>query len=98
MKHIAYIILLAGLLLLGASASSIASAAPVIDQAQSVSPQAVPNAQGCSGTPSIQYAYANPPTISAGQVTTLFWGLVGNANAAFLQHPNGHREGIGTPG
>jgi hypothetical protein len=57
-----------------------------------------PNAQGCSGTPSIQYAYASPNVISPGQVTTLYWGLVTNANAAYLKHPNGHQVGIGTPG
>lgn len=61
-------------------------------------PFAAPNAQGCSGQPTVQYAYANPPVINAGQVTTLQWGLVGNANAAYLQMPNGHRQGIGTPG
>ncbi len=57
-----------------------------------------PNAQGCSGTPTLQYAYANPPTITPGQVTTLYWGLVGNAQAAYLQMPNGSQQGIGTPG
>jgi hypothetical protein len=57
-----------------------------------------PNAQGCSGTPTIQYGYANPPVIYPGQVTTIYWGLVGNADAALLQYPNGHQVGIGTPG
>lgn len=111
MKHLAYFIILAGLLLMGASLTKTANAAPIIQKSPAVTvadapiiehtadvTNAAPNAQGCNGTPSIQYAYANPPTISSGQVTTLFWGLVGNANAAFLQHPNGHREGIGTPG
>ncbi len=58
----------------------------------------MPLAQGCIGQPTIQYAYANPATIFSGQVTTLYWGLVGNANAAYLQFPNGHRQGIATPG
>lgn len=98
MKHLVYIFLLAGLLLVGAAASQIANAAPVIEKTQNVTAIAAPNAQGCNGAPSIQYAYANPPTISVGQVTTLYWGLVGNANAAFLQWPNGSRTGIGTPG
>lgn len=57
----------------------------------------VPVAQSCS-TPTIQYAYANPPTISPGQVTTLYWGSVLGAQAAYLQYPNGNRQGIGTPG
>lgn len=61
-------------------------------------PPAAPNAQGCSGTPTLQFAYANPSTIVPGQVSTLTWGLVGNAQAAFLQFPNGNRQGIGTPG
>jgi hypothetical protein len=58
----------------------------------------VGQATGCSGNPVIQYAYANPGVINVGQVATLYWGLVGNANAAYLQYPNGNREGIGTPG
>lgn len=98
MKHLPYIFLLAGLLFIGGMASQIANAAPVIEKTQNVTAIAAPNAQGCSGAPSIQYAYANPPTIGVGQVTTLYWGLVGNANAAFLQWPNGSRTGIGTPG
>ncbi len=98
MKYAPYLLLLAGLLFFGATYTHIASAAPADEN--SVQTQAVlaPNAQGCSGTPSIQYAYANPPTINAGQVTTIYWGLVGNASAAFLQFPNGNRQGIGTPG
>ncbi|MCC7163649.1 MAG: hypothetical protein IT331_14235 [Anaerolineae bacterium] len=110
MKHLAYLFLLAGLLLLGASSSQVASAAPLVHETSSIPSaapvvenvtsinNAAPTAQGCSGAPSIQFAYANPSVISVGQVTTLFWGLVGNANAAFLQYPNGQREGIGTPG
>lgn len=98
MKHLAYIFLLAGLLLMGGMATQNANAAPIVEKTQNVTAIAAPNAQGCSGAPTIQYAYANPPTISVGQVTTLYWGLVGNANAAFLQWPNGSRTGIGTPG
>jgi len=92
------------LLFVGAASSQIAAAAPAMGLQRAAalgpfqSPQALPNAQGCSGTPSIQYAYANPAITFPGQVTTLFWGLVGNANAAFLQFPDGHRQGIGTPG
>lgn len=101
-----YRVMLLALLLLfvGAASSQIAAAAPAMDLQRTAaldpfqSPQALPNAQGCSGTPTIQYAYANPAITFPGQVTTLFWGLVGNANAAFLQFPDGHRQGIGTPG
>jgi hypothetical protein len=96
-------LLLVTITLVVAGASiGVVSAAPVNDAAPRapfvLAPAAAPDAQGCSGTPNIQYGYANPPNINAGQVTTLYWGLVGNANAAYLQYPNGHREGIGTPG
>jgi hypothetical protein len=63
-----------------------------------LAPDIRPNQQGCSGTPTVQYAYANPPTIYPGQVTTLYWGLVANAQAAYLQYPGGNRVGIATPG
>lgn len=105
MKWLSRAALLAGLVLLGLASSQIASAAAVTEPtvpthtlAPAPEPALAPNAQGCSGTPNIQYAYANPATIAPGQITTLFWGLVGNANAAFLQYPNGTRVGIGTPG
>ncbi len=76
------------------AAPDLSPSAPAVSNA----PDARPNSQGCSGTPTVQYAYANPPTIFPGQVTTLLWGLVGNAQAAFLEFPDGHRTGIGTPG
>jgi len=105
MKWLSRAALLAGLVLLGLASSQIASAADITEPvapthalAPALAPAPAPNAQGCSGTPNIQYAYANPAAIAPGQVTTLFWGLVGNANAAFLQYPNGNRVGIGTPG
>jgi hypothetical protein len=102
MKHILRFLLLTAFVSLAAASSQTVSAAPVTDATPRApvvaAPALAPNAQGCSGTPTIQFGYANPAVINAGQVTTLYWGLVGNANAAFLQHPNGHREGIGTPG
>ncbi|TAH49813.1 MAG: hypothetical protein EYC68_16435 [Chloroflexota bacterium] len=102
MKNITRILLFTGLLISLAVSGQIVNAAQVDNQVppQSVlaNPAFAPNAQGCSGTPTVQFAYANPPTINAGQVTTLYWGLVGNAQAAFLQFPNGNRQGIGTPG
>ena len=107
MKLLTRTMLLAVLVLLaGIASSQIVSAAPSQENnapaaslsSPSAAPAFVPNAQSCSGTPSIQYAYANPSVIVPGQVTTLMWGLVGNANAAFLQFPDGHRQGIGTPG
>ncbi len=60
-------------------------------------PQAAPVAQSC-GTPTVEFAFASPPNIFPGQVTTLNWGKVWGAQAAFLQFPDGRREGIGTPG
>lgn len=102
MKYVTIFFLLASVLLLGSVSSPTVTAASLNDatlrETHVTAPPFVPNAQGCNGQPSIQYAYANPAVISAGQVTTLFWGLVGNANAAFLQFPDGHRQGIGTPG
>lgn len=52
---------------------------------------------GCNGTPNIAGFTANPPTINAGQVTTLNWGSVNNANAVYLTTPSG-TQGVGTPG
>lgn len=102
MKNILRFLLLTALVALAAASGQSVAAAPAREATTRApivaAPHTAPNAQGCSGSPTIQFGYANPPVISAGQVTTLSWGLVGNANAAFLQHPNGHREGIGTPG
>lgn len=100
------LLLLALLLLAGIASSQMIQAAPLHDPAQPASnlfdpsnaPALAPNAQGCSGTPSLQYVTANPPVTVPGQVSTISWGLVGNANAAFFQWPNGNRQGIGTPG
>ncbi|HZQ08973.1 MAG TPA: hypothetical protein VFD70_20515 [Anaerolineae bacterium] len=106
MKYLVRVTLVAILMLivftsvLAASASpvSVSSARVIPPLAPPAAPPVAPNAQGCSGTPTIQYAYANPPSIYAGQTSTIYWGLVGNANAAYFQFPNGNREGIGTPG
>jgi hypothetical protein len=101
MKNTLRFLLIIGFLSLGVASSQLAHAAQLSDTTplqSTVAPALAPNAQGCNGQPTVQYAYANPPTINAGQVTTLFWGLVGNANAAYLQYPDGHRQGIGTPG
>lgn len=107
MKSFTRVILLTALLMLaGIASSQLVNAAPLretnasglIISNPSSAPALAPNAQGCSGTPSIQYAYANPAVTVPGQVTTISWGLVGNANAAFFQWPNGNRQGIGTPG
>ncbi len=106
MKRLTRAVLLTGLfVLLGLASSQIVSAAAATDAAAPASaiapplePAPAPAAQGCSGTPTIQYAYANPAVIGPGQITTLYWGLVGNANAAYLQYPSGQRQGIGTPG
>lgn len=52
---------------------------------------------GCNGTPVFTSFTANPQTINAGQVTTLSWGAVNNANSVFLTSPSG-TQGVGTPG
>ena len=91
-----------GLLLLAAGFAAYASTARAAqtiaapEQLQTGDVNAL-SAQSC-GTPTIQYAYANPATIYPGQVTTLYWGSVLGAQAAYLQYPNGNRQGIGTPG
>lgn len=107
MKSYTRALALLALVLLAALASSqIVQAAPLQDHGQPVSsisnplsaPAPAPNAQGCSGTPTLQFVTANPPVTVPGQVSTISWGLVGNASAAFFQWPNGNRQGIGTPG
>jgi len=94
--------LLALILLAGIASSQMAQAAPSQAQTQAetltMQPASAPNAQGCSGSPSLQFVTANPSITFPGQVSTISWGLVGNANAAFFQWPNGNRQGIGTPG
>lgn len=75
-----------------------APAAPSGTRLDSLENSVRPNEQNCNGTPIIDFATANPATIFPGQVTTLSWGKVWNAQAAFLQFPDGRREGIGTPG
>src|SRR3972149_1117693 len=61
--------------------------------------EAAPEAvlQGCSGFPIISSFSANPPVIAPGQVSTLAWGLVANANYAALVTPGG-TPGRGPPG
>ncbi len=62
-----------------------------------LAPYLLPPAQGCSGNPQLTFYYANPATINPGQITTLYWGLVSNADSAYLQTP-GSTFGIATPG
>jgi hypothetical protein len=97
MKPVTILFLLAALWFAGAALTQSVNAAPAPNSAARANFAGAPFAQGC-GEPTVQYAYANPPVINAGQVTTLYWGQVLGAQAAYLQHPNGHREGIGTPG
>lgn len=52
---------------------------------------------GCNGTPVMSSFTANPQSITAGQLTTLSWGAVQNANAVYLTSPSG-TQGVGTPG
>ena len=53
--------------------------------------------QSCSGTPNIEYFFANPPVIQQGGSSTLQWGKVSNASAAYLEMPDG-LQGVATPG
>lgn len=100
------IALLALVLLAGIASYQMVQAAPIHENARpetlavhpASAPDAAPNAQGCSGSPTLQFVTANPPITVPGQVSTISWGLVGNASAAFFQWPNGNRQGIGTPG
>ena len=50
---------------------------------------------GCSGVPFIEYLTASAATINSGSVTTLRWGLVGNADGAEMDNGIG---GVMTPG
>lgn len=52
---------------------------------------------GCNGTPVMSSFTANPQTINAGQIATLSWGAVQNANAVYFTSPSG-TQGVGTPG
>lgn len=60
-----------------------------------VPPTAQPS--GCSGTPAFSGFSANPLTIAPGQISTLSWGPVSNANAVYLTTPSG-TQGVGSPG
>lgn len=62
-----------------------------------VPPTNVPPPPGCVGVPVFANFIANPQTISPGQITTLSWGPVSNANAVYLTSPSG-TQGVGTPG
>lgn len=71
MKNIIRLLVLTAILTLGAASTQVVSAA----QPETVTPEkgavalpfAAPNAAGCSGQPTVQYAYANPPTINRGK-------------------------------
>lgn len=60
-------------------------------------PPPPPPPVGCNGTPQFSSFIANPLTVSPGQVSTLSWGLVSNANSVFMQSPSGTQP-VGTPG
>ncbi len=60
-------------------------------------PPTAPPPSGCNGTPAMGGFTANPQTINAGQISTLSWGAVQNANAVYLTSPSG-TQGVGTPG
>lgn len=97
-KKLVLALVLAVIAALGVAQAANVRAASQIPESNPLARWSAPNAQGCSGTPTVQYAYANPPTIAPGQISTLYWGLVGNAQAAYLRMPNGQQTGIGTPG
>ncbi len=60
-------------------------------------PPPPPQPQGCNGTPRISSFSADRYDIQKGEGTTLRWGLVGNADSAFLETPDGN-GGVATPG
>lgn len=60
-------------------------------------PPPPPPPVGCNGTPRFSSFIANPLTVFPGQVSTLSWGLVSNANSVFLSSPSGTQP-VGTPG
>lgn len=60
-----------------------------------IPPTPIPS--GCNGAPVLSTFSANPQTITAGQQTSLNWGLVQNANAVYLTSPSG-TQAVGTPG
>jgi hypothetical protein len=51
----------------------------------------------CSGAPLISSFTANPATIQKGESSTLEWGLVANANGAYLTDGK-EITGVATPG
>src|SRR5438045_9623285 len=96
MKHLTPFFLLAMMFLLGSVSTPLVNAAPVPESVgRHVDPD-MPPVQGCRQT-TVEYAYANPPVITAGQVTTLYWGRVLGARAAYLQFPNGGGGDSGPP-
>jgi uncharacterized cupredoxin-like copper-binding protein len=75
-----------------------ASAAAPAETMPEVDAGLIPAQQsGCSGTPIISSFSVNPNSIQPGQTATLSWGLVSNAEVAYLMTP-GHVTGVGTPG
>jgi len=54
-------------------------------------------AGSCAGTPNISSFYVDDSNLVNGASTTLRWGLVGNADAVYLQTPDG-TGGVETPG
>lgn len=63
-------------------------------QATPTQPAAPPPPPSCSGTPNISSFSASSNPITAGQSTTLSWGLVSNADSAEIDHGIG---GVKTP-
>ncbi len=62
--------------------------------AQPTPTQSAPPPPTCSGTPNIASFTASPNPVTAGQSTTLSWGLVSNADSAEIDHGIG---GVKTP-
>lgn len=60
-------------------------------------PTPIPPIGGCQGAPQISYFTVDNGTIQRGQSTTLRWGIVLNADSAYLETPDG-TGGVPTPG
>ena len=78
MKNLSRLLLVIAFVCLAFASSQVASAAFAGDtnpaSTAAIVPPFVPNAQGCNGQPTVQYAYANPPTTTGTTVSASITG------------------------
>lgn len=70
---------------------------PAVPAPQPIVVPAAVTWSGCQGVPQISSFYADDTTLARGSSTTLHWGFVGNADAVYLNTPDGS-GGVPTPG